>query len=186
MKILELNTENLNKYQEISIAFTSDTVLDFEAIDNGLGGFKVIERKVEPFKKDYDDDGDVSSSIINFDLSNWKMIAIEEDNKFIAGAIIAFNTKGINLLRGRDDLFVVWDIRINENYRYQGLGTKIFDYIKKIAKENGVNEIQIETQNNNVNACRFYKNQGASIIKIDKQAYSDYKDETQIIWSIDL
>lgn len=183
---ISLTKENLKKYQQVSIAFESDEIYEFEAINSGLGGFKAHKKTVPFFKKDYDAYGSVTSSVANFDLSNWKMLVVKDNEKIIAGAILAFNTKGIHMLRGRDDLIVIWDIRVSNEYRHKGIGSKLIDFAKEIAINLNVKEIHIETQNNNVKACDFYSKQGAKIIALDTQAYSDLKDETQIIWSLEL
>ena len=47
----------------------------------------------------------------------------------------------------------------------------------------------IESQNNNVTACRFYRKQGAVISKIDTNAYASepgLENEVQLIWTLDL
>ena len=47
----------------------------------------------------------------------------------------------------------------------------------------------IESQNNNVTACRFYRKQGAVISKIDTNAYASepvLENEVQLIWTLEL
>lgn len=61
-----------------------------------------------------------------WNLENWCIIAAYDGNKQVGGAVLAFNTPGVNMLEGRDDISVVWDIRINTDYRGKGIGTKIF------------------------------------------------------------
>ena len=35
----------------------------------------------------------------------------------IGGAVVAYRTNGINMLEGRDDIAVLWDIRINPLFK---------------------------------------------------------------------
>jgi hypothetical protein len=42
--------------------------------------------------------------------------------------------------------------------------------------------MEIETQNNNVAACRFYAKQGCILSSINPDAYPDFPDEVQMIW----
>jgi len=188
MKIIseQASLEAIKTYQEVSITFSADMILEFEAIDSGLKGFKAIEKKVTPFTKNYDDYGLLTDSLKEFDISNWQLLTILDDDQIVGGALLAFQTTNVNMLGGRDDLVVVWDIRINEAYRHKGLGTALFDEIKSFAREIKATEINIETQNNNIKACKFYASQGAVIKSLKQEAYKDLPEETQIIWSIKL
>jgi hypothetical protein len=50
-----------------------------------------------------------------------------------------------------------------------------------------VRQIKIETQNINVNACRFYARMGAVVGAIHQYAYSStYPEETMLLWYKDL
>ncbi len=47
-------------------------------------------------------------------------------------------------------------------------------------------ERKIETQNNDVAACRFYAAQGYQLGSIERFAYSELPDELRLIWHKDL
>ena len=94
------------------------------------------------------------------------------------------------MLSGRKDACVLWDIRVEDGYKHQGIGQKLFDQcIKKCATEDGYSQMLIETQNINVTACNFYKKQGAVLSKVDMYAYysqPESSEEIQFIWYLNL
>ena len=86
------------------------------------------------------------------------------------------------MLEGRDDLAVLWDLRVSPDARGQGIGHHLFAAAEDWARARGCREIKIETQNNNVAACRFYARQGCVLQTVRENAYPDLPDETQLIW----
>jgi hypothetical protein len=42
--------------------------------------------------------------------------------------------------------------------------------------------LEVETQNVNVPACRFYARQGCVLAAIDRFAYPDLPEEVQLVW----
>ena len=146
-----------------------------------------MEEAVSPYLKDYDSvDENPRLLAKDFDLRNWVVISAFDGTSRVGGAIIAYRTEGVNMLEGKDDLAVVWDIRVNKAYRGMGVGSKIFQRCVDWAKENNCTRLKVETQNNNVKACKFYVSQGAKLSNLNRYAYNDYPDEIQLIWSIDL
>lgn len=70
--------------------------------------------------------------------------------------MIAWQTPGVNILEGREDLAVLWDIRVDSAYRREGVGEKLFWRTVEWARIKGCKLLKVETQNINVPACRFY------------------------------
>lgn len=62
-------------------------------------------------------------------------------------------------------------IAIDEAHRHQGIGTKIMDDIRELAKEHGCNDIQLSVYPQNENAVRFYEKCGFQIRNIRYQMY---------------
>ena len=55
VKIQEIGIDEMSLYADISIAFEVESILKVEGIDNGLSGFKFVEKGVlKPYTKDYD------------------------------------------------------------------------------------------------------------------------------------
>jgi ribosomal protein S18 acetylase RimI-like enzyme len=164
-----------------------------DKINRGLGGFTLVETPVEPFIKDFDDDEPIhyfaSRQAKRFDITNWGFFMAFDGTKAVGGAIVASRTKEVNMLSGRDDLAVLWDIRIDDTYKRQGVGQALFDMAVEWARNEGLTQMKIECQNNNVPAVKFYHKQGAILSAIDEYAYYNepqYRHETQLIWFLDL
>lgn len=183
VRIDKPNRKLLKEYSKLSIAFEIKSELHIRG--SGLGGLSFEEIPVETYKKDYDTkDNNPGLLMDQFDLSHWSIISYFEDGLRVGGAILAYNTKEINMLEGKTDLAVLWDIRIDKVHRGKGIGRKLIEAAKEVATQLGCNRIKIETQNNNVKACRFYEKQGAVLTGFNKHCYKDYAKEVQMIWSI--
>ncbi|MHA1911587.1 MAG: GNAT family N-acetyltransferase [Candidatus Kariarchaeaceae archaeon] len=142
--------------------------------------------KVEPYIKNYDDFEDPIVWNENWDLKNWGIIFVYHSNDLVGGAIIAWNTSGVNMLENRDDLAVLWDIRIHPDHRNKGVGSKLFNYVIDWSINRNCNELKIETQNNNVGAVNFYLKMGCELKEINENAYSTLPDEIQLIFTKNL
>ena len=178
-------TTALHEHACISIAFEVRTVLDVELENGGLGGFRLIERFVtEPWLKDYDDGEDGPTRWAKrFDISNWGLVSAWNGATRIGGAVIAFDTPGLNMLEGGRDLAVVWDIRIAPQWRRKGVGSMLFRAAEDWARARGCCRVDVETQNINVGACRLYTRMGCELRRLDRLAYADLPEEAQLIWS---
>jgi hypothetical protein len=59
LAIEEIGPESYPLYDAIPIAYTVESMLRVEAVDGGLGGFRLVEEKLPaPYTKDYDSQGD--------------------------------------------------------------------------------------------------------------------------------
>lgn len=179
---------DLDRHGETSIEFEVRTTFDIELVDGGLGGVRLAERPLdEPWLKNYDAaDGGPSSWAARFDVSNWGLIGAYEDDRRIGGAVIAFDTPDVHLLRGRRDLAVLWDLRVAPSWRRSGVGARLFAAAAAWATGRGCRDLEVETQQINVPACRFYRRVGCSLAAVDRFAYADLPAETRLIWHLDL
>lgn len=83
------------------------------------------------------------------------------------------------MLRGRRDLAVLWDLRVTQGCR-SGAGAALFGAATAWARERGCRALEVETQQINVAACRFYQRMGCSLAAVDRFAYVDLPEETQL------
>ena len=160
-----------------------------ERIDSGLGGILLKEVKVEPYTKDLSIYECAIEYEKQFDISNWRFYMAFDGDMPIGAMTIAGTTNGMNMLAGRDDACVLWDIRVADAYKYSGVGQKLLDMGILGAKEDRYRQMIIECQNNNIPACKFYKKQGAVLSKIDMYAYysePEVRDEIQFVWYLDI
>ena len=172
---------DLLDYSTISTAFLVEKILNFE--DDG-DELRVSERFVdEPFWKDYDALETPVAWVERFDISRWGLLGAFVDNRRVGGAIIAFDSAGVEMLEGRKDLAVLWDLRVHSEYRRKGIGAALFRAVEHWAASKGCIELKIETQNTNLPACRFYERQGCSLREVNPGAYPALPDEVQLIWS---
>lgn len=182
------NIGHLERHGEISIAFEVRSVFEVELLEAGLGGVLLIERPVDaPWLKDYDaTDGGPTRWASRFDVSHWGLLGAYEDGRRIGGAVIAFDTPNLHMLRGRRDLAVLWDLRVVGDARRSGVGAALFRAAETWARERECSALEVETQQVNVPACRFYVRMGCSLAAVDRYAYVELPEEAQLIWRREL
>jgi GNAT superfamily N-acetyltransferase len=185
VEIIEEDVTTLGEYARIPIAFEVSRVLEVTAQGNGSGIFILSERELNtPYVKDYDAfEGEGPTQWAGrFDVSHWGLLAARVEGKRVGGAAVAFNTPGLDMLEGREDLAVLWDIRVSPVARGQGVGSALFHAAELWAKARGCKQLKVETQNINVPACKFYARQGCVLGAVNQFAYPEYPDEIQMFW----
>ncbi len=192
LEIQEVGIEGLPEYAQIPIAFEVRSMLEAVLLEGGLGGIGLREETVaEPYLKDYDDaeEGFPEDWPRQFDVSNWGILIAREDGRCVGGAVVVHNTAGVNMLEGRGDLAVLWDIRVRPESRRQGIGAQLFQHAAGRAREHGCRQLKVETQNVNVPACRFYASQGCELGAIHRFGYAGHPKvghEVMLLWYLDL
>ena len=185
IKYGEINIEQLDEYGNIPFYYDTNQKYELIKIDNGLGGIKFELVNIPKFHKDFGTRTSHWKEL--FDLKNWKFfVAYNEDNKMIAGCTLATKTSNCIMLEKREDLAVLWDIRVSDEYKYQGIGQKLFDMAKEYAIKKGFKQLKVECQNTNPVAVNFYHKQGMILCAINEYAYSDCSNEVQLLWYLDL
>lgn len=192
IEIRQIDIEQLDQYRRIPMRIPVQSILLVEEIDGGLGGLKLAETPVEPpYVKDLDPCPDAEEAVWTkrFDVSNWLFLMALDGSLPVGGATVAFRTPGVNMLAGRDDLAVLWDIRVHPDCLRQGLGSRLLNRAADWARAQGCTQLKIESQNNNVPACRFYAAQGCRLGSVDRFAYArdpHRAREAQLIWYLAL
>jgi GNAT superfamily N-acetyltransferase len=189
VQITEVQVTELDEYASISIAFEVPVVFDVLEQGGDVSDVVLSERVLgAPYVKDYDSiKGDAPNEWpIRFDVSNWGFLVAHIDGRRVGGAAIAFDTPGVDMLDGRRDVAVLWDIRIAAEARRAGVGSALFRRVEAWARVRGCRRLEIETQNINVPACRFYARQGCTLGAVNRSAYPDPPNEIQLIWFKDL
>jgi ribosomal protein S18 acetylase RimI-like enzyme len=119
----------LGEHGKISIAFEVDRVLAVTLADGGWGGISLTETPVAAaYVKDYDASEEAGPErwASRFDTSNWGMVGAYRDTTRVGGAVIALRTADLYMLGGRDDVAVLWDIRVAPAHRGTGTGSALF------------------------------------------------------------
>jgi GNAT superfamily N-acetyltransferase len=194
VRIQEINADQLSRYAQVPIRFTVDTTFRVEKIDGGLGGFRLVEETVDPlYVKDYDAQGGEEGRPVRWarrwDVSQWGFFLAVDGERDVGAAAVAMRSPNANMLEGRSDLAVLWDIRVHPDERGRGIGTTLFQHAMAWAREKGCRQFKIETQNVNVRACRFYAKQGCELGAIHRYAYAGspaVAHEAMLLWYMDL
>jgi len=87
-----------------------------------------VERFVAaPYVKDYDTiDGDSPGAWPRrFDLSKWVAFLARANDRMVGAIAVAFDTPQVEMLEGRRDLAVLWDVRVAPTARGQGVGAAL-------------------------------------------------------------
>jgi GNAT superfamily N-acetyltransferase len=175
----------LAEHAAIPIAFLVDQILEVGLLDGGLGGMSLTQTVVtDPYVKDYDaiEGAGPQRWPGRFDISNWGLIGARRDGARVGGAVIASKTPGLHMLGGRDEVAVLWDIRVAPRERGGGIGSALFRAAGDWARARGCRWLKIETQNVNVPACRFYHKMGCTLGAIDWFAYPGQPPEVRLLW----
>ena len=172
-----LEARDLDAYASIPIAFEVKEAFD----PVGLAGrpdrrLMSVEPVARPWIKDYDsyrdnaprDWGDSTS------LRDWKFFAAMRDGRRVGSLALA-------PLTGRDDIAVIWDVRVAPTARRSGVGAALLRAAEEWAANNGKHWLMVETQNVNVPAYAFYLTRDFTLTQVRAGAYADLPDEVQMI-----
>jgi len=190
IEIKQVDTTYFTQYDMIPMLVHVECEYKVVKLNNGLGGITFVETPVKPYVKNFCVGKDESvTRWLRWDLSNWGFFIAFDGEAPVGAAAVATRTKDVNMLCERDDLAVLWDIRVADKYKQQGIGHALFQKTVEWSKAQGMSQMKIECQNNNVPAVNFYHRQGAILGSIDEYAYYNdpyAKGETQFIWYLDL
>lgn len=189
--IERIGPERLAEYCAVPSLVEVHSILQVKSIDSGFGGLALELVPVPtPYIKDYDSYGETPADWpAKWDLSNWCLLLATVGGKPVGAACVVTRTPAIRMLEGRDDLAVLWDIRVAPEYKRRGIGRALFSASVEWCREQGMKMLKIETQNVNLGACRFYASQGAQLGAINRFAYADatwshpdVRDEAMLLW----
>lgn len=189
IKYKEIDKNYLEVYDQVPMLVHVKEEYSLEKIDNGLGGIVLKEIPVDEYVKDLGAYEKATEYEKRFDISNWAFFMAFDNEKPIGAVTVASQTEGVHMIGGRQDLSILWDIRVADGYKGQGVGQNLFDLAVNWSREKGLKQMKIECQNNNVPACKFYHKQGAVLGKIDEYAYYEELEcqhEVQLIWYLNL
>lgn len=189
IKIVEIRPSRLSEYQAVPSRFEVKAVFEPLIVDGGLGGIILRETPLmAPYIKDYDASSETPLDWPQrFDVSHWVFLLAMHAERPVGAAAVAFKTPGVFMLDTRQDLSVLWDIRVRPEAR--GAGILLFRYAANWSRAHGCTQMKIETQNINLPACRFYQRMGARLGEIHRFAYASIPElahEVMLCWFLDL
>jgi ribosomal protein S18 acetylase RimI-like enzyme len=156
---------------EIDAEFESDRFLDVTKIADGLNvAWRLVERPLDPpFRSDD----------FSLDRQQRKEVAVrlrEDDGLYLVaqdrdtGQLVAL----LDVARERwRDTAVIWNILIDRAHRRRGLGRKLLERAIAWARAQGLRGLVLESQTNNISACRFYQALGFKLCGLDDHFYSN-------------
>jgi GNAT superfamily N-acetyltransferase len=176
VEIREDSSASLPAYASIPIAFEVHEIFEVEVRQDGVSGLAHHPRPVaRPYVKDYDVlDGGPLGWPQRFDLSKWVLLAAHVEGHRVGGAAVAFETPA--------EMAVLWDVRVAPGHRSRGVGSALVAAAEASASLRGYRQLQVETQNVNVPACRFYLRCGFTLGAIHRFAYPSLPEEAQLLW----
>ena len=186
MQVVPASTELLSSWRTIASEFHATQVVDRCAIERDRPGPAIPVRSVPRFHKDYDSANDPATWKDRFDVRRWGVLIAQDGAVRVGGAVLAWRTPGCDMLRGRDDLVVLWDLRVTASARNAGLGRRLLAASIAWARERRAAQIEIETQDTNVAACRLYASAGCVLSAVNTGVYATSPHETQLLWTLDL
>ena len=86
------------------------------------------------------------------------------------------------MLAERPDVALLWDIRVTPDARGLGIGSALVAHVEAWADAHGATWLEVETQAINGPACRFYARHGFVLEAVNRGAYAELPDETQLLW----
>jgi GNAT superfamily N-acetyltransferase len=189
IRIVDEPVSVLPKYATISPAFEVNSRFVMDPTEGGLGTLRLRLEQVEPpYVKDYDLENGHGPDrwLEQWEISHWGVQSAFDGKTRVGGALIAWDTPEIQMLDGRRDLAVLWDIRVRIDYRRKAIGSALFSASVDWARARGCIHLKIETQDVNVAACHFYAQQGCGLVEVNPFAYPDQPEEVQFIWLLDI
>ncbi len=186
--IRPLEPADIPKLIDIRPGFETDKIMRIRQTGTGHEiGWELYEVTLEkPYNKGhgYDFDATERENIRQRLAQDDTLIevAIEQDTHRIIGILDVEQ-------RTWNNTVWIWNIMLDESVRGSGIGTRMIERTIEWAKRKKARAIMLETQTNNVPACRFYAKMGFELVGINTMFYSNndvQRDEIAIFWGYPL
>lgn len=180
IRIRRQGIEHLDAHLLIPIRFSGTSRLSLEALRRG----ELLKVPVPPFEKDYDALGEepLSRRLADLDPKCWALLTAFEGEEALGGAVVICRSPEFDLRKGPGARATLQDLRVLPAHRGRGIGAMLFEAAAGWARNEGCTELLIETQDNNVAACRFYAAMGCEVADVQEHAYLPVLDEARILW----
>ena len=182
--VVEESPVALREYAQVPIAFEVREAFDVVESRADSDVFRLTPRAVaEPYLKNYDEhDGGPEAWSARFDLSHWRFFGARVNGRRVGGAAVVFRAPDVDMLAGRTDVAIVWDLRVALSARRHGVGAALIASVEAWSAAHGARWLEVETQTINVPACRFYERLGFALRGVNRLAYPTLPDEIQLLW----
>ena len=184
--IRPLTERDIPKLIDIRPGFKTSVIVQVQHVGEGYtGGWQLIEVEIDPpYEKGhgYDFDATERENIRERfrQGNNLLEVVVERDTDRVVGVVDVEE-------REWNSTAWVWNLMLDEEVRGQGLGTRLVQRTVAWAKKRGLRAVMLETQTNNVPACRFYVKMGFQLVGINEMFYTNHdvqNNEVAIFWSL--
>jgi GNAT superfamily N-acetyltransferase len=187
LAIRPLTFADIQRLSEMDAEFESDRFLDVEKTVHGFEvSWRLVERPlIPPFRStDYGMSSQDCQELAARLRKDDGLYLVSEDES--TGKLVAL----LDVERERwRNTARVWNIGVDRAYRRRGLGRGLMERAFAWARGQGLRGIMLETQTNNIPACRFYQAMGLKLCGIDDHFYSNDDiglKEVAIFWWYEL
>ncbi len=168
--IRAMSEYDIPRLAEIRPGFVSPTVLEVERIGSGLEcGWRLVERALPvPFDKGdrYDFDLTEQANIrARLRQGDGLHLVVEQADRLVG--VLDVTPQEWNHTAW------LWNIMLDVDVRGQGLGRALFRRATTWARQQGYRALCLETQTNNVPACKFYLRMGCHLDGIRETYYTN-------------
>ena len=183
--IRELTLDDLARLGEVDAAFESDAILCVNKIVEGLGvAWRLREELLtQVHRRCYAPADDAELADIRSHLEERRGLLLAAEHEGRLAAWLDVKPEEWNKTAR------IWTILVDRAYRGRGLGRELVERAIAWAREKGYRALWLETQTDNINACRFYRHMGFHISGIRDDLYTNNdigRREVAIFWSYPL
>lgn len=164
MVIEEINVKNVKDVNQSDGEFIIDARVALYA-ENDVIRYEIL--KVPSTKKRYK----AEASYTTYADDPNKTVFLAYVDGQIAGQIV--------LRKNWNNYAYIEDIVVDVKYRRQGVGLELMTQAKRWARERELVGLMLETQNNNVSACKFYERCGFRLGGFDRYLYKGINRDTE-------
>lgn len=184
IRIANEDCSSIDQYSSIPISFDVISVFDVTHAPDDEAP-RLVERSLEhSYVKNYDViQGDSPLEWPGrFDLSSWRFFVAYAGEQRVGGVVLIMDSPDIEMLEGRKDLALLWDVRVAPSFRASCVGSTLLAAAESWSIEHGAKDLKVETQNINVSACRFYESRGFELRQANAGVYPGLPNEVQLLW----
>jgi ribosomal protein S18 acetylase RimI-like enzyme len=184
--IRPMTETDIPRLVEIRPGFVSPTVLAVERTGSGLEvGWRLVERPLpKPFDKGrrYDFDREEQANIRQRFRRGDGLHLVVEWNGRLAGILDVVPQEW-------NHIAWIWNIMLDHAIRGRGIGRELFQRAVTWAQRQGYRALALETQTNNVPACKFYAAVGCRLDGLRETFYTNHdieRGEVALFWVYEL
>lgn len=183
--IRTMTEDDVSLLAEMRPGFISETTLKVEKIGDAQEvGWRLVEVALpKPFDKGngYDFNSTEQQNILGRlqQPNALEQVVIDTQSNQIVGVLDAAIEEWRRVLW-------IWNIMMDVDVRGRGIGRRLVENSIAWAKQHRLRAVMLETQTNNVPACKFYARMGFQLVGINEAFYTNHdieRGEVALFWS---